>query len=138
MGPPHDDIDPCENFIELDGWPDKMLRPEGEEVELSEAEEKAIMARAAVIEAAGRRAKANMERYAALDTVGSLDEVADAAYERAKALLTRGTPHPVLAKLLMPFTLASKVLYATVWTVAFIVVAPFVLFWRLACWLNGE
>jgi hypothetical protein len=116
--------------MDLEGWPDKMIRPLGEEVELSDAEEKAIMARAAMIEAAARRI------LAATDPVGSLDEVADAAYERAKALLTRGTPHPVLAKLLAPFILAKNVTYSVIWTVAFIVVAPFVLCWQLAGWFG--
>jgi hypothetical protein len=111
--------------MDIKGWPDEMLRPEGEEVELTEPEEQAIMARAAAIEAAGQRAMAHLG-------MESLDDAADAARERAKVLLAKRSPHPVLVKFLAPFVLARDAIYSAIWVMAFIVVAPFVLLWRLA------
>jgi hypothetical protein len=75
-----------------------------------------------------------MERYASLDTVGTLDEVADAAYKRAQVLLAKPAPHSVWRKLLVPFTLASNVIYSMVWTIAMasmlIFVWPFIVLYH--------
>lgn len=131
-GPPHDDITACEHFMDTEGWPDKMLRPEGEEVELSEPEEKAIQERAAAIEARAQRA------MAAMDPVGTMDAAADAARDRAKELLAKPTPRAAWAHLLETLTLTRDVTYSVVWCLSFLVAAPFVLLWRSARWLAGE
>jgi hypothetical protein len=70
-----------------------------------------------------------------LDHVESLDVAADAAHERARVLLSRGA---AWSHLLETLTLTRDVTYSVFFVVAFVAIAPFVLVWRAARWLNGE
>jgi hypothetical protein len=73
-----------------------------------------------------------------LDHVESLDVAADAAHDEARVLLSRGSPSAAWLHLLETLTLTRDVTYSVVWVLAFATVAPFILLWRLACWLNPK
>jgi hypothetical protein len=49
----------CEHYMDLEGWPDKMLRPEGEEITLTDAEEQEVENARATADA--EAARENME-----------------------------------------------------------------------------